>query len=161
MVFANARLVTALQKGSIVSVKDLKKTTATTSNTVDYPFWDCDEQLMCKELHYFFNRGYGGFLLGNGLPVLGNCDIALNMHQFIRNWTQFNIGEVIVSHERTRCRPLSDLSRAYKKAAGFKDLYEFDFNNSNDNKISNEMGYEWIADEADAAVFVMHYIIKK
>ena len=155
MVFANARIIAALQRGTMVSFDDINKSTAI-SNTPNIPFWGCYEDFLHNDLHYLFKHGYGYFLSSsNGIPVLGDCSITLNMHQFMRNWTQFNIGEVIIFNGKTRCKALTDLSRAYKKAAGFKELYKYDFDNINEN----EQGYQWAIDDTDAAVMVLHYRI--
>ena len=152
--FVNARIINALQKGSVVSIDDIKKNTAF-SNTVNFPYWGCFDECGHHDLYYILKHGLGHNLLGyGGIPVLGDCSIALNMHQFIRNWTQFNIGEIIIANGRTQCKALTDLSRAYKKAAGFKDLLKYSFDNSND--IGNEKGFKWIAEGIDTAVIILH-----
>ena len=154
MVFANARMITALQKGTIISLDDIRKATAAPENTT--PFWGFDRNTVHEDLYYIFKHGYGAFFAGNNAPpIFGDCSIALNMHQFMRNWTQYNIGEVVVSHERTKCKQLTDLTRAYIKAAGFKELFSFEFDDSENN--NNENGYEWAVKEADTAVMIMHF----
>ena len=109
MVFANAGVITAMQKGTRVAFDDIKKLTA--EKRYELPSWG----------HVIYNLlRYGNF--ERSLPIFGTCPVALNMHQFIRNWTQFNIGEEIVIDGFSCCTHLTNLAKKYMKAAGMDEL---------------------------------------
>lgn len=137
MIFANAGVITALQKGTRVTLDEIKKLTAANkcaSSRYEHVISYIDE------FHY----------VETALPILGTCSVALNMHQFIRNWTQFNIGEEIVIGGNPQSPVLIDLARKYMKAAGFADLADLRFEYNNERVQNDDMI------EDDAAVMVAH-----
>lgn len=87
-----------------------------------------------------------------GLPIFSNCDIALNLYQFIRNWTQFNIGESVVVGGKIINGILSGLADWFIKGSKISNFIDYSRNGS------NEM-YDWNT-EFGGAVFVLHYNIK-
>lgn len=138
MVFANASVITSVQKGKVVEFDAIKKIAAKTQ--YDLPNWG-------HVLYYLHKYCYGK----RALPIFGTCSIALNMHQFIRNWTQFNIGEEIVLDGVSCCTHLTNLAKKYMKAAKMDDLakLKIEYQGDEDIRIDDD------TTDIDAAVMVV------
>ena len=148
MVFANAKVINALQEGAIISLERIRK--ETTKNNMF-----CQSNLLFSsefrnELYYFLKND---LMFPNciGLPIFGNCDIALNLYQFIRNWTQFNIGETVVIGGKSINGILSNLADSFIKGSGISNYIDY-------YKIENNEMRDWNL-EFGGAVFVLHYNI--
>lgn len=149
IIFVNARIINAVQDKKTVSFDRLRNETAKSmSNNVGHFIFD--PRLMgelccfCRHNHYWIPQF-------EGLPILGNCDIALNLYQFIRNWTQFNIGETVVCHGRVICEALARLTNFFISVLGIHNDIDYTRVESNDNNEGES--------ESDGAVFVLHYKI--
>lgn len=139
MVFANADVITAMQSGTSVAFDNIKKNT--TEKKYKLSNWG-------HVLYYLHKYGYKK----RALPILGTCSVALNMHQFIRNWTQFNIGEEIVVDGVSCCPHLTNLAKKYMKAAGMDTLADFQIEYSANDNRSVDLNIS----EIDAAVMVVN-----
>jgi hypothetical protein len=135
MILVNALTVFRLQQGDKISFSDVRKYSHIRNNAfsfplIDYPFWD--EMLY----RYFKNFPKYGFPFLN-LPFLGNSIVSFNIYEFIRNWSLFNIGEVISVGDKTVNHDLRDFNRILLRSAGLSEYinlktenqqYKFDNN---------------------------------
>jgi len=139
MVLANAKTIYGLQNGNKVSYDDLKNhiDTSTTrqSNSflffgLDHPFW---HEMIYRMFKHFPKYG----ILFFDLPFLNNNSNSLNIYDFIRNWTLFNIGEVCQAGENIIDKDLSVMTRLLLKEAGLNDIMNIETEeNSFENNIT-------------------------
>jgi hypothetical protein len=95
MIILNALSVFKLQQNYKLRAEDIRKSPLQLDNNglgftfpfIDHPFF---EEMLYRYLKHFPKYG---FPLTN-MPFLNNHIISLNIYEFIRNWTMFNIGEV-------------------------------------------------------------------
>lgn len=151
MVFANASIVNALQDKTIISYETIRRETTENKNNrlLPYPF----SPMLMDELYYHLRKT--NFLLPLFLDppiLLNNCDVALNLYQLIRNWTQFNIGEIVICGEQAISSDLVNLINNLLAKAQLHNLLNYDFDKRNN---LNEWGYEF-----DGALLVYHYDIE-
>ena len=150
MVFANARIINAIQEGKTVSFDRIRNATVKSQSNNAGPF--LFDPMLMEEL-YHFTKHYHWMPPFAGMPVLGDCDIALNLYQFIRNWTQFNIGETIVCRGRVISGDLVNLADCFIKSLGVRKNFDYIPVETNDRN-------EW-SPEFDGAVLVLHYDMGK
>jgi len=120
MILVNALTVYRLQQGDKISFSDIRKYTHPRNNNFSFPFIDhsfWDEMLY----RYFKHFPKYGFPFLN-LPFLSNSIVSYNIYEFIRNWSLFNIGEVVSVHDNIMDYNLCDFSRILLRKAG---LYDF------------------------------------
>lgn len=139
MVLANAKTIYGLQNGNKVSYDDLKNhidtTTARQSNNFpffgfDHPFWD---EMIYRMFKHFPKYGIPFF----DLPFLSNNSNSLNIYDFIRNWTLFNIGEVCQAGGNIIDSDLSVMTRVLLREAGLNDIMNIETEqNSFENNIN-------------------------
>ena len=139
MVLANAKTIYGLQNENKVSYNDLKKhidiNTFRQSNRFpflefDHPFW---EEMVYRMFKHFPKYGMPFF----DLPFLNNNSNSLNIYDFIRNWTLFNIGEVCKAGENIIDSDLSVITRVLLREAGLNDIMNIDTEqNSFENNIT-------------------------
>jgi len=146
MVFANAAIINALQNKETVSLDSIRKeTTKNKRNSLGhFPF----DPMLMEEFYHCNKHSYWMPLFAE-LPILGNCEIALNLYQFIRNWTQFNIGETTICRGRVISGELVSLADTFIKGSGIRKDFDYYRAETNDR---NEWNIEF-----DGAVFVLHY----
>lgn len=94
MILINALNVFNCQKNNKISFDDLKQY-ADHNNIIvpfcDYYFW--------RKMMYGFLRDYPEYYLSFfNLPFLNNIAVSYNIYEVIRNWSLFNIGEVITAN---------------------------------------------------------------
>jgi len=79
--------------------------------------------LIVKELaHYYsFPLGFAGLAAG----FLGNVHFSRDLYDFMRNWTQLNIGETSFWYERVLNAGVDAFSNFVIRCAGFSDLADF------------------------------------
>ncbi|MDR1678644.1 MAG: hypothetical protein LBR81_02590 [Prevotellaceae bacterium] len=119
MILVNALTVFRLQQGDKISFSDIRKYPNTQNNVfsfplIDYPFWD--EMLY----RYFKHFPKYGFPLLN-LPFLGNNIISFNVYEFIRNWSLFNIGEVVSIGDKVANYDLRNFNRTLLHSVGLSN----------------------------------------
>jgi hypothetical protein len=123
MILINALTVFRLQQGDKVSLSDIRKFASNNfqSNStfqfplVDYPFLD---EMFYRYFKHFPKYGLP-FL---NLPFLNNITVSFNIYEFIRNWTLFNIGEVVSVYGNMVDKDLSTFNRILLRAAGLTDI---------------------------------------
>lgn len=110
MILANARTIYGVQAGNQVSYNDLKKQIDTVSikNPLSWPFLGL-KFYSIYELPYL------------PLPFLNNNSNSLNVYDFIRNWTFFNIGEVCSIGGHRLDQDLSELTKVLLREAGLSN----------------------------------------
>jgi hypothetical protein len=135
MILVNALTVFRLQQGDKISFSDVRKYSNTLNNVfsfplIDYPFWD---EMLYRYFKHFPKYGFP-FL---NLPFLGNSIVSFNIYEFIRNWSLFNIGEVVSVGDKVTNYDLRNFNRILLRNAGLSDFinlktenqrYEFDNN---------------------------------
>jgi len=149
MVFANTKIINALQNTNVISLNNLRNESAKNNTLYNTDLLFTPE---CREdIFYFlkYNLMYPNLIK---LPILGNCELALNLYQFIRNWTQLNIGETTIVRGKVINSILSGLADYFMKGSGISNFIKY-------LKIENEETYDWNSD-FDGAVFVLHHNIE-
>lgn len=139
MVFASANVITALKKVKRISYDDIKNRSV--ENKYTYPY---------SKLNPYYLHKYDYF--ESDMPILGNCSIALNIHQFIRNWTQFNIGKEFYIKDILQCSTLTKLTNDLLKKAELPHLsnLEFVYNTSNEPSVDLNIA------DCDTELLVVH-----
>lgn len=95
MILTNASTVYRLQQNDKISLSDIRKY-AHDNNVngnllfpmLDYPFW---KEVIYRYVKHF--PKYGSPF--SSPPFLSNSVVSFNIYEFIRNWSLFNIGEII------------------------------------------------------------------
>jgi hypothetical protein len=139
MVLVNAKTIYGLQNRNKISYDNLKNhiDTSTTrkSNSFpffwfDHPFWD---DMIHRMFRYFPKYGIPFF----DLPFLNNISNSMNIYDFIRNWTLFNIGEVCHACGNIIDKDLSVMTRVLLKKAGLNEIMNIETEqNSFENNIT-------------------------
>ena len=93
MIIANAHTIFKVLQNDKVFLNDLKNELDSfqqlnNSNVFDYRYF---EEILHR-MYKFHPAFLSSFL---NLPFLGNSSISLNIYDFVRNWTLFNIGDVV------------------------------------------------------------------
>ncbi|MDR1182744.1 MAG: hypothetical protein LBL13_12270 [Bacteroidales bacterium] len=135
MILVNALTVFRLQQSGKISFSDVRKHSHIRNNVfsflfIDYPFWD---EMLYRYFKHFPKYGFP-FL---NLPFLGNNMVSFNIYEFIRNWSLFNIGEVVSVCDKVTNYDLWNFNRILLRNAGLSEFinlkaerqeYEFDNN---------------------------------
>ncbi len=93
MIIANAHTIFKVLQNDKVVFNDLKNELDTyqqlnNSNVMDYRYFE-------EILHRFYKFHPAFISPFFNLPFLGNNTLSLNIYDFVRNWTLFNIGEIV------------------------------------------------------------------
>lgn len=93
MIIASAHTIFKVLQNDKVFLNDLKNELDSfqqlnNSNVLDYRYF---EEILHR-MYKFHPAFLSSFL---NLPFLGNSSISLNIYDFVRNWTLFNIGDVV------------------------------------------------------------------
>jgi hypothetical protein len=136
MILVNASTVFRLQQDGKLSFSDLRKCSNTQSNSCSFPF--ADHLIWDKMLYrYYKNFPEYGFHFPY-LPFLGNSIISFNIYEFIRNWSLFNIGEVVSVGSENSNDDLWHFNRALLRKAGLSDIINVQTENQQ-NEFDNDM----------------------
>jgi hypothetical protein len=123
MILINAKSVYKLQMGNEISLSDIRKNTCNNGITpknylnpfISIPYWD--------ELKY---RRYSQYLFSHlaflNLPFLNNCIASFNIYEFTRNWTLFNIGELVRFDSNILDSNLSQLNNILIRELGIPSI---------------------------------------
>jgi len=110
MILINALDVFKLQQKNKISFDDIKKYPFN-HNKDNYGYnYMLGEEMIRRYFKYYLEFGLP-FPFFN-FPFLNNTPISYNIYDFVRNWTLFNIGEVVISHYRPLNKDLVAFSRA-------------------------------------------------
>ena len=122
MILVNAHTVYRLQQGDKISLSDIRKYAHNnTPNNgflfpfIDHPFWD---EILYRCVKHFPKYGFP-FL---NLPFLGNSIVSFNIYEFIRNWSLFNIGEVVSVYDNVTDYDLRDFNRILLRQTGLSEF---------------------------------------
>jgi hypothetical protein len=123
MILLNALTVYKLQQGDKISLCDIRKfasnnfqnSSAFQFPLIDHPFMD---DMFYRYFKHFPKYGFP-FL---NLPFLNNSTVSFNIHEIIRNWTLFNIGEVVSVYGNTIDKDLSNFSRNLLRETGLSNI---------------------------------------
>lgn len=119
MILLNALMVYRLQQSNKISFSDIRRYTNNNLNNnsgfhfplIDHPFM---EEMLYRYFKHFPKYGLP-FL---NLPFLNNSIASFNIYEFIRNWSLFNIGEVVSAYGNTFDKDLSKFNRILLREAG-------------------------------------------
>ncbi|MDR1121767.1 MAG: hypothetical protein LBM08_12730 [Dysgonamonadaceae bacterium] len=120
MVLVNALTVFRFQQGGKILFSDVRKYSHTKNNNfsfplIDYPFWD---EMLYRYFKHFPKYSFP-FL---NLPFLGNSIVSFNIYEFIRNWSLFNIGEVVSVCDKVANYDLWNFNRILLRNAGLSEF---------------------------------------
>jgi hypothetical protein len=149
MILINALSVYKIQKNDKIIFNDLKQYPYDiTKNKYFIPFFSSFEMDLyrffkhCPEcLQIFLNYSY---------PFLNNSPVSYNIRDFIRNWSLFNIGEIVVADGETINQDLFTLSKSFLRNV----MSNEDINLSVEN-------HEQYKDFTDMAVLAAHLDLGK
>ena len=93
MIIANAQTIFKVLQNDKVGFNDLKNELdifqqTNNSNVMDYRYFE-------EILHRFYKFHPAFISPFLNLPFLGNSYLSLNIYDFVRNWTLFNIGDIV------------------------------------------------------------------
>lgn len=138
MILVNAKSVYGLQDGSTITYDELKKhidTTCSENSTfqsicrLDYYLWE--------EIAYRVYKHFPKCVFPlSDFPFLNNNSSSLNIYDFIRNWTYFNIGEMCRVEDEVIDKDLSVITNVLLEKAG---LGEFININNEQNVFENNI----------------------
>jgi hypothetical protein len=124
MVLTNAKTVFGLQNENKISFNDLKHHIDTSNKQTSnyFPFFGFDhlfwEEMIYRMYKHFPKYGLPLF----DLPFLNNNSNSINIYDFIRNWTLFNIGEVCMVDANIIDNDLFIITQVLLKEAGLGDI---------------------------------------
>lgn len=126
MILINALNIFRLQQKDTVRLNDIRKF-AHNSIISNYNFLPFEYHFF-EEMMYRFHK-YG--LYSQNLPFMNNKIISYNIYDFVRNWTLFNIGEIVSVNEDKLCNDLYNFNRAImsKLKQENSNFFNFEFGN--------------------------------
>ncbi|MBF0541827.1 MAG: hypothetical protein HQK91_10310 [Nitrospirae bacterium] len=95
MILISAPLVTELQKNKVLSLDDIR-IIESTSNPSGHNFmlpFMADPHFIDDFLHFHFKNDLFPLMFNGMTHFLNNSIFSRDIYDFVRNWTQFNIGE--------------------------------------------------------------------
>lgn len=124
MILLNALTIYKLLQGDKISLSDIRKFASnylqfnsafnSTFPFIDHLFWD---EILYRYYKHFLKFG----LPSLNLPFLNNSTVSFNIHEFIRNLTLFNIGELVSVCGNSTDRDLFTFNRILLRAVGLAD----------------------------------------
>lgn len=123
MIIVNANNIFKYEKNQIVSFQDLKSIESSIKDRsslgpsfiyIDHPAWN---DIIIYSLKYI-----NQYISFPHFPFLSNSIISINLYEFIRNWTLFNIGEVVSVLGYIMDNDLSKITKILLKTAGLSNV---------------------------------------
>jgi len=131
MLFASAPLVSELQRGKkSLSISDISVPMGLLSETsrgaelgIPLLLWTCNSGPFPERIIYEFGHlfGFADVYMGK---FLGNCAFSRDVHDWTRNWTQLNIGEITFAYDRVTNVPVDAFANALMQSAGFGEMFD-------------------------------------
>lgn len=122
MILLNAEMVYKLQQGSKISLSDIRRYANGDFNNIASHFPIIDHPFL-NEMLYRYSKYFQEFGLPFvNLPFLNNSIASFNIYEFIRNWSLFNVGEVVSTYGNTIDKDLSTFNRTLLREAGLSDF---------------------------------------
>lgn len=123
MILINALSVFRILKGENIFLNDIRgflpnsfqSNSAFSSTLIDQSIL---EEVFFRYINYLSKHG----LPSINLPFLNNSNVSFNIYEFIRNWTLFNIGDVVSVYGNIIDRDLLTLNRTLLKEAGLGEI---------------------------------------
>lgn len=141
MLFASAPLVSELQRGkyslslSDISVPMDSLNDSRNSGGAGFPFFPGMHHIHPKEWFFIVEKiahsGWApfGFPGVFGCRFVGNCQFSRDIHDWTRNWTQLNVGEITYAHDTVTNAPVDAFANALMQSAGFGDMFDIPSSN--------------------------------
>jgi hypothetical protein len=151
MIFLSAPLLSELKRDNGIAIEDIRQTeTVANVGTHNFPLSIRSDHHLWEEFFYYI-RKYGleyvfftPFLSNGSLPFLGNCIFSRDIYDFVRDWTQFNIGEPTYAFGSTLDPILDRFANFLLRTIGIQEYVDLPLEGV-EGKFGNAM-----------AVFVMH-----
>jgi hypothetical protein len=150
MIFMSAPLLSELKNEKSITLDDIKVPETETNRgnqhflspfLFDHPFFDEMLHYMSKSLRRY---AFSPFMAGGSFPFLNNSVFSRDIYDFIRNWSQFNIGEPTYAFGNVLNSDLDRFSSFLLRYIGLGEYVDLpDYNI--EGKFHNEM-----------AIFAMH-----
>jgi len=150
MIFLSAPLLSELKKEKSITLEDIKVPETETNRgnqqflspfLFDHPFFDEMLHFMSKSLRRY---AFTPFMAGGSYPFLNNSVFSRDVYDFIRNWSQFNIGEPTYAFGNVLNPDLDSFSNFLLRYIGLGEYVDLPDSNI-EGKFHNEM-----------AIFAMH-----
>ena len=110
MILLSAENVYKYQNGTSIDLDTIKKIPTTPESGIGLPFGY--DPMILEEYFYILMKKFPKYGFPNmSMPFLGNTNICLDLYEFIRNWTLFNIGEPATIFQNTVDEQLSNLNK--------------------------------------------------
>lgn len=162
MIFISAPLLTELMKGrESLDTSDIcvvgSNYSMNSQNGIGFPFLPPFGKCHPEEMFFIYEKiwhRYGGMwphMSGSITPFFGNTPFARDMYDFVRAWTQVNIGETSFSFGEIINTAVDGFSNALLRQIGFGEAMDLPNNN-------NFEGFRW---EGELGVAVTHIDIEK
>ncbi|MCD4784567.1 MAG: hypothetical protein K8T10_12160 [Candidatus Eremiobacteraeota bacterium] len=155
MIFLSAPLVADMKKNKSIAEKDIRYLEENRSYGNNFNFSPyLDPMILEDMIHYLYKYCRKGhysfpFFSGQNSEFLGNTIFARDIHDFIREWTFFNIGETTFINDSVVNPLLDDFTNNILRAIGMGEHINIPESN-------NQPKFE-----SETAVFVMHLGIKE
>jgi len=134
IVLVNALTVYKLQQSGKISFSDIRKYTHNNILNNAFPLFD---HHYVDEMFYNYFKYFGKYGLPYlNLPFLNNCIISYNVYEFIRNWSLFNIGEVVSVYGNNVNVDLKKFNQVLLREVG---LYDFISDNIEAEEFENNL----------------------
>lgn len=155
MIFMSAPLLAELKNEKTITLEDIKVPEAETNKgnqpffapfLFDHPFMDEMLHYMSKSLRKF---AFTPFMSGGFYPFLNNSVFSRDIYDFIRNWSQFNIGESTFAFGNVINPELDSFSNFLLRLIGIGEYVDLPESNIKE-KFRNEM-----------ALFAMHIDLER
>ncbi len=136
MLFASAPLVAELQCGKkSLSMSDISipmdlLNESRNCSAVHFPFLPGMHRMHPEEWFCFLEdiaHNFGALFGGAGIfgtRFLGACRFSRDVHDWTRNWTQLNVGEITYAYDTVTNAPVDAFANALMQSAGFADVFD-------------------------------------
>lgn len=123
MILVNALTIYKLQEGNKVSLSNIRKyTNNKLQNNNGFQIQLIGHPLMDEMLHTYFKYFPKYDLPVFNLPFLNNSITSFNIYEFIRNWSLFNIGDVVSANGNVADKDLLTFNRVLLRETGLSDI---------------------------------------
>jgi hypothetical protein len=128
MILVNALTVYRLQQGDKIALSDIQKFAETNSkNKTGQPFPLIIDHPIMEEMLFRYYKHFPKYGLPfTNFPFLNKSSVSFNIYEFIRNWTLFNIGELVSIYGNTLDEDLLKFNRAILKETGLSRFIKLD-----------------------------------
>lgn len=150
MIFLSAPLLSELKKDNGITIEEIRLTeTVANMGTCGFFFPFIFDHRFWEEFFYYMYKYMGRYILfpfisDRPFPFLNNSTFSRDIYDFIRNWTQFNIGEPTYAFENVINPVLDKFTNLLLRTIGLQEHIDLPLEGI-EGKFNNEL-----------AVLVMH-----